>query len=52
MTKKERRRRIKMLEKNTVINRDNYNTNKITREQYYINKQAVSSRITELKREI
>jgi len=50
--KKELLNRIKMLQKNADINRENYNSGSITREQYHTRKDDVNSRIAELRREI
>lgn len=53
MTKrKDLLKRIKMLQKNAVINRGNYNSGKITNEQYHIRRKDVNNRITELRRGI
>ena len=47
MTIKER---LQMLEKNRQLNLDNYNSRKITQEQYYIRRRDVCNRISELKK--
>lgn len=53
MTKrKELLKRIKMLQKNADVNRENYNTKGITNEQYHVRKKDVNNRITEIRREI
>jgi len=40
-----------MLQKNADINRENYNSGKITHEQYRIRRKAVNNRIAELRNE-
>jgi hypothetical protein len=49
MTNKER---LRMLNKNAVINLDNFNSGRITKTQYQARKKDVNGRITELKREM